>query len=78
MKVTIAQMNPTVGDIKGNMKKMEDVLSKTSSDLIIFPELYITGYPPRDLLERREFIKKVQKANHSMHPHISIYQGSRF
>ncbi len=66
MKVTIAQMNPTVGDIKGNMKKMEDVLSKTSSDLIIFPELYITGYPPRDLLERREFIKKVQKANHEV------------
>ena len=66
MKVTIAQMNPTVGDIKGNMKKMEDVLSKTSSDLIVFPELYITGYPPRDLLERREFIKKVQKANHEV------------
>ena len=66
MKVTIAQMNPMVGDIKGNMKKMEDVLSKTSSDLIIFPELYITGYPPRDLLERREFIKKVQKANHEV------------
>ena len=66
MKVTIAQMNPMVGDIKGNMKKMEDVLSKTSSDLIVFPELYITGYPPRDLLERREFIKKVQKANHEV------------
>jgi len=62
MTITIAQMDPIVGDIKGNILKMKEVLGKNVSDLVIFPELFLTGYPPRDLLERREFIKKTQDA----------------
>lgn len=65
MKVTIAQLNPVVGDIKGNLQKITDVLSKQSqdhSDLVVFPELFLTGYPPRDLLEKPWFIKKTQQA----------------
>jgi len=62
MKITIAQMNPIVGDIEGNLLKMKEALSKNVSDLVIFPGLFLTGYPPRDLLERREFIKKTQDA----------------
>jgi len=62
MKIIIAQMDPIVGDIEGNLLKMKEALSKNVSDLVIFPELFLTGYPPRDLLERREFIKKTQDA----------------
>ncbi len=65
MKITIAQLNPIIGDITGNVKKITDVLlkcRKDNSDLVIFPELFITGYPPRDLLERSWFIKNIQQA----------------
>lgn len=65
MKVTLAQLNPVVGDVNGNLKKMSETLSqckKDSADLVIFPELFLVGYPPRDLLERQWFIKSVQKA----------------
>ncbi|HEX3046244.1 MAG TPA: NAD+ synthase [Bacillota bacterium] len=64
MKVTIAQLNPTVGDIPGNLAKLAKVLEQSSpnSDLIIFPELYLVGYPPKDLLEKTWFIEKVAVA----------------
>lgn len=65
MKITIAQLNPIIGDIKGNLQKIIDTLSRCqydSSDLVIFPELFIVGYPPRDLLERKWFIYNTQQA----------------
>lgn len=65
MIVGLAQLNPVVGDIEGNLKKIEDTLaqySPCSVDLLIFPELFITGYPPRDLLEKPWFLKKVEKS----------------
>ena len=65
MKVTIAQSNPTVGDISGNLSKITGVLSRLSTsppDLIIYPELFLVGYPPKDLLERSWFIEKTQRA----------------
>ena len=65
MKVTIAQSNPTVGDISGNLSKITGVLSRLSTsppDLIIYPELFLVGYPPKDLLERTWFIEKTQRA----------------
>lgn len=65
MKITIAQLNPIVGDIDGNLKKVVNTLSRCSRDypdLVVFPELFLTGYPPRDLLERAWFIKETQKA----------------
>jgi NAD+ synthase (glutamine-hydrolysing) len=65
MKITIAQLNPVVGDIEGNVKKIVDTLylcGKDSTDLVVFPELVVTGYPPRDLLERPWFIQSSQKA----------------
>jgi NAD+ synthase (glutamine-hydrolysing) len=63
MKITIAQLNPTVGDIDGNVGKALDVIARAvrdQSDLVVFPELYITGYPPRDLLGRPAFIDEAQ------------------
>lgn len=65
MKITIAQMNPTVGDIDGNSTKIKNTLNdciEDSTDLLVFSELFLTGYPPRDLLERPWFITKVEKA----------------
>jgi NAD+ synthase (glutamine-hydrolysing) len=64
MRITIAQLNPTVGDIKGNLTKIENTLSQFSkqSDLIVFPELFLVGYPPRDLLEKNQFIEETQIA----------------
>lgn len=65
MKVTIAQLNPVVGDIDGNLAKIWGTLSqlsRDSSDLLVFPELFLVGYPPRDLLERPWFIEKTQRS----------------
>lgn len=64
MKITLAQLNPVVGDITGNLKKIKNTLSTfdIESDLVVFPELFLTGYPPRDLLEKSWFINKVQEA----------------
>jgi len=65
MKLTLAQLNPTVGDIRGNLAKVEKTLSecsKDSPDLVIFPELFLVGYPPRDLLERPSIIARTQAA----------------
>ncbi len=65
MKVTLAQLNPIIGDIQGNLAKAVQTLaecSKDSPDLVIFPELFLVGYPPRDLLERPSFIARTQEA----------------
>ena len=64
MKIALAQLNPVVGDIKGNLKKIKDTLEKFSpeADLIVFPELFLTGCPPKDLLKNSEFIAKVNSA----------------
>ncbi len=65
MKITLAQLNPTVGDIQGNMLKMMEAWeqgSRENSDLVVFPELFLPGYPPRDLLEKAWFIEQNQQA----------------
>lgn len=65
MRITLAQLNPVVGDLKGNISKLEQALnraSRDSSDLLILPELFLVGYPPKDLLERHWFIEQVKQA----------------
>lgn len=65
MKITLAQLNPTVGDIRGNLAKVAQTLSQCrqdSPDLVVFPELFLVGYPPRDLLERPSFISRTEEA----------------
>jgi NAD+ synthase (glutamine-hydrolysing) len=64
-RITIAQLNPVVGDIWGNYGRIRETLERTRAErpeLLIFPELFLVGYPPRDLLERRWFIQRVQEA----------------
>lgn len=59
MKIAIAQINATIGDFKGNSAKIKDYAEKAiimGCDLVVFPEMAILGYPPRDLLERPDFV----------------------
>ncbi len=64
MKIAVAQLNPTVGDISGNLEKIERVVTGLESgvDLAVFPELFLTGYPPRDLVEKGWFNRRVSEA----------------
>ncbi len=60
MKIALAQINTKVGDLENNTKKIIDNINKAKDsgvDLVIFPELSITGYPPRDLLDFPAFIE---------------------
>ncbi|MBU4342503.1 MAG: NAD+ synthase [Candidatus Omnitrophica bacterium] len=61
VRVAISQINPTVGDLKGNTDKILFCLKqavKKDCDLVVFPELVITGYPPEDLLLKPHFIRE--------------------
>lgn len=63
MKIYAAQINPCVGDISGNGDKIIahiKATAKTGADIIVFPELCITGYLPEDLLARPSFILEEQ------------------
>ncbi len=60
MRLAIAQVNPTVGDLAGNRGLVEEAAAKALSeraDLVALPEMVLTGYPPMDLLERDGFIR---------------------
>ncbi len=65
MRIAIAQLNPTIGDFFGNLAKIEQALESTAAaapDLMVLPELFLTGYPPQDLLERDWFIEAAEHA----------------
>jgi NAD+ synthase (glutamine-hydrolysing) len=65
MRVALAQIDTTVGDIWGNVEKMADALERATgsgADLIAYPELTIPGYPPEDLLMRPSFIEENVRA----------------
>jgi NAD+ synthase len=56
--VTLAQLNPTMGDIEGNAAKARDARARAiadGADLVLFPELFIAGYPPEDLVQKPAF-----------------------
>ena len=60
MKIALVQVNPVIGDFKYNCEKVLKWslnAKKRGCDLVIFPELVISGYPPQDLLERQSFIE---------------------
>lgn len=62
MKIALAQINPIVGDIEGNTKKIISIIKKTKADIIVFPELSLTGYSPQDLLLKHNFIDENMNA----------------
>lgn len=64
-RIALAQINPTVGDIDGNVSKIIDSLKearKKGAGIVIFPELAVPGYPPEDLLLKHDFIEQNLKA----------------
>jgi NAD+ synthase/NAD+ synthase (glutamine-hydrolysing) len=61
VKIALGQINPTVGDFSGNAAKIIDFAQRARSagaGLILFPELSVCGYPPRDLVERPSFVAR--------------------
>ena len=61
MKIALGQINPTVGDFSGNAAKIIEFSRRAQSQgaaLILFPELSVCGYPPRDLVERPSFVAR--------------------
>jgi len=59
MKIGFAQINPTVGDLRGNFEKIAgayDQLARAGADIVIAPELAVTGYPPQDLVFKSRFV----------------------
>jgi NAD+ synthase (glutamine-hydrolysing) len=78
MKITLAQINPVVGDISGNLKKIADTVSAAAAhtpDLVVFPELCLTGYPPKDLVERPAFVEQAAAALKSIEELSASYAG---
>lgn len=81
MKVAIAQMNCTVGDLSGNTAKIIDYATRAKAagaSLLITPELALSGYPPEDLLLRDDFNQACDKALHSLAqslPDITVVVG---
>lgn len=85
MKLVMAQLNPTVGDFDGNVLKIGDAVAGVASerpDLVVFPEMFLPGYPPQDLLERDWFIDRAEAALSSVlelsakHPDVGILVGT--
>ena len=74
IRVGIAQINSTVGDFSGNTKKIVQFIDQAKSlgvDLLTFPELAITGYPPEDLLLKPQFIMQNKKSLNQIIEHCS-------
>ncbi len=65
MRAALAQLNATVGDLDGNREKILGYLSEAQAadaDLVVFPELAVTGYPPEDLLLRPGFVTAARQS----------------
>lgn len=68
MKIAIAQINPTVGALEENAQKIIRAL-KIDADLVLFPEMALTGYPPQDLLLMPAFVQAATEALEMIIPH---------
>ena len=81
MKIALGQINPTIGDFSGNSKKIIEFARKAQTagaNMIVFSELAICGYPPRDLLEKPAFVARMQQVVQevaSANPDITIVTG---
>ncbi len=64
MRIALAQLNPTVGDFSGNLKKIKEFVEQAAAEraaLVVFPELATCGYPPADLLEKEVFVRRAEE-----------------
>jgi len=65
LRIAVAQLNPTVGDVAGNLTKAREAradAARQGADLILFTELFIAGYPPEDLVLKPAFLAACEKA----------------
>ncbi len=83
MKIAIAQLNYLIGDFEGNLANIQKATLRAGNegaDLVLFSELSICGYPPLDLLERKEFISKsleaVSQLAQSIDPEMAVLIGA--
>jgi NAD+ synthase (glutamine-hydrolysing) len=64
MRIALGQINSTVGDLSGNAGRMISVartVAGQGANVVVFPELSLTGYPPRDLVEKQSFLDQTQR-----------------
>ena len=67
--IALIQLNPTVGDLAGNLEKIRHAYRKAAAegvDLVIASELVVTGYPPEDLMLKPSFQEAAEKAVHAL------------
>lgn len=65
MRIALGQINTTVGDLRGNVDRMVQAARQAAergAEVVVFPELSVTGYPPRDLVEKESFLERAQEA----------------
>ena len=65
LRIAVAQLNPTVGDIAGNLAKAREAMAEAArhgADLVFFTELFLAGYPPEDLVLKPAFLAACEKA----------------
>ncbi|MEY2440495.1 MAG: hypothetical protein QOI34_1880, partial [Verrucomicrobiota bacterium] len=73
MKIGFAQLNPTVGDLKGNCEKIAQAyerLAAKGADLVLTPELAVTGYPPQDLVFKSRFVPEALQMVEQLHQRV--------
>src|SRR5713226_1563378 len=73
MRVGFAQLNPTVGDLRGNFEKIlqsYERLDAAGAELIVTPELAITGYPPQDLVFKSRFVPETLEILDQLHRRV--------
>ena len=76
VRIALAQINPVVGDLAGNAAMIttivNDLAQRDAADLVVFPELALTGYPPEDLLLRPAFLDDVHAAINSLAQNLAL------
>src|SRR5215831_4282686 len=71
LKIALAQLNPVVGDLAGNSAKLRKARAEAAgarADLVVYPELFITGYPPEDLVRKPAFAAAARTAVEALAP----------
>ncbi len=74
LRIGLAQINPTVGDLEGNLARIRDALERARAlgvELLAFPEMVVPGYPPEDLLLRPAFIQGCIDRTRELAPHTA-------
>ncbi len=74
LKIALAQLNPTLGDLAGNAAKLQSAHAEataTGADLVVFPELFICGYPPEDLVRKPAFAAACRRSVETLAPTLA-------